>query len=447
MSIFELEKDRIVQLPETSFSAEGVKERQDLQRILRSRIEVLDPDLLIIAEEYGDWEESRRRIDLLALDRDAKLVVIELKRTDDGGHMELQALRYAAMVSTMTFTQAVEAYRGVLTREGKDADPEQGILDFLAWDDVDEERFASDVRLLLVAQDFSREITNRRDVAQRAATWISVASEFGLTDSATVCCSMFSRSSHCPEAADYQVRIREKVIAQRHRVQGEWTGYFYVNVDEGDWRSWEDFRRYGFVSAGGGPRWSSSLRKLQPGDKIYAYQKGRGYVGLGEVVAEAVPAKDFTVGEPGTPILDEDLSQPGLSRNRDDPETCEWLTAVRWIQTVAVSGAYTMPRIFANQNVVCRTPRRGNAGVSGRKARTRRPLSGRPARGVVPMSGRDGVDFRLGVVVLSKNEIVGLTAGHVSRGLTDRSSATSRVGHHLGRSRRRSSNCLGGTPT
>ena len=79
MSIFELEKDRIVQLPETSFSAEGVKERQDLQRILRSRIEVLDPDLLIIAEEYGDWEESRRRIDLLALDRDAKLVE-DLKR-------------------------------------------------------------------------------------------------------------------------------------------------------------------------------------------------------------------------------------------------------------------------------------------------------------------------------------------------------------------------------
>ena len=166
MSIFELEQDRIVQLPETSFSAEGVKERQDLQRILRSRIEVLDPDLLIIAEEYGDWEESRRRIDLLVLDRDAKLVVIELKRTDDGGHMELQALRYAAMVSTMTFTQAVEAYRGVLTREGKDADPEQGILDFLAWDDVDEERFASDVRLLLVAQDFSRELTT-------AVMWLS----------------------------------------------------------------------------------------------------------------------------------------------------------------------------------------------------------------------------------------------------------------------------------
>ena len=159
MSIFELEKDQIVQLPETSFIAEGVKERKDLQKILRSRIDILDPDLLVIAEEYGNWEESRCRIDLLALDRNANLVVIELKRTEGGGHMELQALRYAAMVSTMTFAQAVEAYRGVLTLDGKDTDPEQEILDFLAWDDVDEESFASDVRLLLVAQDFSRELT------------------------------------------------------------------------------------------------------------------------------------------------------------------------------------------------------------------------------------------------------------------------------------------------
>jgi len=36
--------------------------------------------------------------------------VIELKRTNDGGHMDLQAIRYAAMVSTMTFKQSVETY-------------------------------------------------------------------------------------------------------------------------------------------------------------------------------------------------------------------------------------------------------------------------------------------------------------------------------------------------
>ena len=353
VGIFELEKDQIVPLPDTSFSAEGVKERQDLQRLLRSQVEVLDSDLLVIAEEYGDWEESQRRIDLLALDRKANLVVIELKRTDDGGHMELQALRYAAMVSTMTFRQAVEAYRGLITREGQDTDPEQAILDFLGWPDVDEERFASDVRLLLVSQDFSRELTT-------AVMWLSGRDldircirirPYRLEDRLLL---DVQQIIPLPEAADYQVRIREKVVAQRHRSRGEWTGYFYVNVGEGDRRSWDDCRRYGFVAAGGGRWYSDSLRKLKPGNKIYAYQKGSGYVGLGKVVADAVPARDFAVGKTGKPILDEDLVQPGLSRNRDDLETCEWLAAVDWIRAVPLSEAYTKPGIFANQNIVCR---------------------------------------------------------------------------------------------
>jgi len=45
-------------------------------------------------------------------------VVIELKRTEDGGHMELQAIRYAAMVSAMTFDGAVEIYGRYLRERG-----------------------------------------------------------------------------------------------------------------------------------------------------------------------------------------------------------------------------------------------------------------------------------------------------------------------------------------
>ena len=37
---------------------------------------------------------------------DANLVVVELKRTEDGGLMDLQALRYAAMISAMPFERA-----------------------------------------------------------------------------------------------------------------------------------------------------------------------------------------------------------------------------------------------------------------------------------------------------------------------------------------------------
>lgn len=42
------------------------------------------------------------------------LVVIELKRTEDGGHVELQTFRCAAMISTMTFDRAVDDYAAFL---------------------------------------------------------------------------------------------------------------------------------------------------------------------------------------------------------------------------------------------------------------------------------------------------------------------------------------------
>lgn len=96
MPLYEMQSDNLRPVSETSFAAHGVSERTDLQPLLREPIEVVSRDIVIIAEEFGDWQDSARRIDLLALDRDANLVVIELKRTQDGSHMDLQALRYAA---------------------------------------------------------------------------------------------------------------------------------------------------------------------------------------------------------------------------------------------------------------------------------------------------------------------------------------------------------------
>jgi hypothetical protein len=111
MPLYEMTSDAFRPIDEASFADLKVRERGDLQRLLRSQIDVIGKEicdaavsdnqssLFLLTEEFCDWEESKRRIDLLALDRDAKLVVIELKRTGDGGHMELQAIRYAAMVS------------------------------------------------------------------------------------------------------------------------------------------------------------------------------------------------------------------------------------------------------------------------------------------------------------------------------------------------------------
>ena len=209
MPIYEVDTESIKRLKETSFHAAGFEERSDLQRLLREKINVVAPDVLVIEEEFGEWTESRRRIDLLGVDKDANLVVIELKRTEDGGHMELQAVRYAAMVSTLTIGQAVDIFRQYLATYNQEVDPEQALLEFLEWDELDEERFGQDVRIVLVSAGFSRELTT-------AVLWLN---EKGL-DIRCVRIQPYDYDGRTlvdvqqviplPETVDYQVQVREK---------------------------------------------------------------------------------------------------------------------------------------------------------------------------------------------------------------------------------------------
>lgn len=160
MPIFEITNDDLVAVAATTFGAEGIYERDDIQRLLRKSIHALDEQLMVIAEEFRDWLDSSRSIDLLCLDNDANLVVVELKRTEDGGHMELQALRYAAMVSAMTFGQLVETHARFLSPTQPDIEASKAaILEFLGWDEVYEDQFGRDTRIVLAAADFGKELT------------------------------------------------------------------------------------------------------------------------------------------------------------------------------------------------------------------------------------------------------------------------------------------------
>lgn len=51
MTIFEVTNEAIRKLPETSFSAAGIKERGDLQRLLRKQIDVVN-------SHSGHWRGS-----------------------------------------------------------------------------------------------------------------------------------------------------------------------------------------------------------------------------------------------------------------------------------------------------------------------------------------------------------------------------------------------------
>ena len=48
MSIFEVTPDSLKVLERTDFASQGLRERTDLQPLIRDQIEVLDSDLLVI---------------------------------------------------------------------------------------------------------------------------------------------------------------------------------------------------------------------------------------------------------------------------------------------------------------------------------------------------------------------------------------------------------------
>lgn len=216
MTIYQFTTDKLLRAPSTTFAAEGLFERKDLQRLLRQDISVLGEDLLVVAEEYGNWEDSGRRIDLLCLNSIGDLVVVEIKRTDDGGHMELQAIRYAAMVSSMTLEQVIEAHSKTNVIGMDEARAK--VLEFLDQASDDSVELTGSVRITLVSANFSTELTT-------SVLWVNSQ---GLD---VTCIRLIpykvgndlvvdiTQIIPLPEAADYNVKMRAQ-DQEKRKVNG-----------------------------------------------------------------------------------------------------------------------------------------------------------------------------------------------------------------------------------
>lgn len=218
MSIFTLENGQLNPVQTTTFINESILERQHLQQALKQNISFVAPDCLILAEECAEWDASRRRIDLLAIDKQANLVIIELKRTDTGDHMELQALRYASMISTMTYEHGLDVLVQYRLKNGEESFTRDNAIevlnDFVDLDELNEANFGNDVRIVLVSSEFSRELTtsviwlNERDlditcVRMKPYNYIGKI----LID--------IQQVIPLPEAKDYQIRAQKKAEERR----------------------------------------------------------------------------------------------------------------------------------------------------------------------------------------------------------------------------------------
>ncbi len=156
------DKSKVENVQSTSFHSLGVLERSDLQEWIRRNPEVLGEELLIVSMEFSQFAESRDRLDLLAIDKNGRLVVCEFKRDAYAGYADLQSIRYAAMVSTMTLKQLATYYDGYRKKYNELANTdgqtsEEIILDFIENDDFTE--IDENPRIILCSENFSQEVT------------------------------------------------------------------------------------------------------------------------------------------------------------------------------------------------------------------------------------------------------------------------------------------------
>ena len=134
--------------------------------------------------------------------------------------------------------------------------------------------------------------------------------------------------------------------------KGEGNGEYYVVFGEDESRCWEDAKRLGFVSAGGGETFVKPLRNLQPGDRIWVLVPNNGYVGYGEVTLAAVPPEQFMVDSDGDckPLTKCELK----AQNALSEEQGEHFVAVCWIKAVDKPQGIWETGFFSNPNIVAK---------------------------------------------------------------------------------------------
>lgn len=209
--------NRLRKLERTSFSDVGFREREHLQEWLASMPDALceamsegEDGLLIIQKEFDGFDGTRERLDLLALDRSGRLVIIENKLDDSGRGVVWQALKYAAYCSSLKKAEIVGIFQQYLDRQGG-GDAAGLICEFLGEDALDEVVLndGTNQRVVFISAKFRREVTATvlwlREHQIDARCVKVVPYRFGEEIFVDL-----QQVIPTPEAADYMIRMAEK---------------------------------------------------------------------------------------------------------------------------------------------------------------------------------------------------------------------------------------------
>jgi len=169
---YDKDKNELVQIEQTTFSIERLREPQNMERWIRRNPSILsedeEEDLMIISEQKASL--TKKRLDLLGVNKFGDIVIIELKRDLAEKMAEFQAITYASFFVNTTFDETCKIYAEYLQKNRV----ELGLFDIKNFQEVagntlgsfcGSEDFNKNQRIILVAGDFSQDLLS-------AVTWL-----------------------------------------------------------------------------------------------------------------------------------------------------------------------------------------------------------------------------------------------------------------------------------
>lgn len=309
-----------------------------LEEILEKDFSIIDEGVLIIGRQIVT--RHGKYIDILGMNAEGELIIYELKKHQTPREVTAQALDYASWAQALSYDEIVDLY------EEKNSDSLEEAFE-TKFNTVLPEELNNSHQMIIVCAELD-------PATERIIQYLST--NFNVPINA-VYFRYFKDGEHeyltRTWLIDPEVAEEKAAVTQNNKKKESWNQRdFVVNFEDGPSRSWNDARKYGYISAGNGKWFSQTLRNLFVGARVFCMVPGKGYVSVGTVTRKSVPLKEamITCHEKEMRLLDCDLEQNNFSHDLDDMDKCEYVVAVDWIKELPIEQAYWTKGLRANQN-------------------------------------------------------------------------------------------------
>lgn len=221
MYIINKNENKLSEIESVTFSEAGFKERKNLQEWIAKDPTCLGEELLIIQKEFSGFDETKERLDLLALDKSGHLVIIENKLDSTGKDVVWQALKYVSYCSSLSVEDIESIYEDYLENINSQDNAKEILAEFFDGEEYAEKiNIGYSQRMILVSGSYRKEVTstvlwllnNGIDVTCFKATPYKIGENYVID---------FKQIIPLEDAEEYIIKIAEKqkkeVLNQRVR--------------------------------------------------------------------------------------------------------------------------------------------------------------------------------------------------------------------------------------